>query len=75
MSRRSFQQVHKVLIKLKKKADKQKKELLLAKLVVLGASLFVLTWTPYVVSARATAPFNRSILILMLSSSKFEFII
>ena len=30
-------------------ADKQKKEILLAKLVVLCAALFVLTWTPYVV--------------------------
>ena len=43
-------QVRKVLKKLQRKADKQKKEILLAKLVVLCASLFVLTWTPYVVS-------------------------
>lgn len=43
-------QVKRVLRKIQKKANKQKKEMVLAKLVLLCAGTFIVTWLPYVVS-------------------------
>ena len=45
--------LQKFLKKVQKKAKRQKKELLLARLVIFCSTIFVVTWVPYVVSRHA----------------------